>query len=393
MVCVQMTVTASNQIASPFLPLYLVQLGVRPLSVVEYWTGAILAVSALSGAIFSPIWGALGDRVGRKRMVLRSSFASCISMVLMGISTTPLEMFGARVIMGAFAGFSTAAMALVASQAPEGRLGYALGWLSTGQITGTLLGPLIGGILADRLHDYRAVFFISAIGTGVLASGCAMLVRERPESRRIAEQTTNPWANIAALARRRDLAPMLLVIMLAQVCSIAIQPVLPLYVAHLVGDAPWRATATGAVVAATGVAGLLSTPFLGARADAFGYRNVLSFSLLGAACFTIPQAFALNVLTLFGLRCGVGLFLGGILPSANAIVGRSAKPEERGRVYGFTSSAQFLGRFSGPLVGAGLGAHFGFSAVCFAVGALMLLNYAWVLTAAPAYGPAQRGEA
>ena len=53
--------------------------------------------------------------------------------------------------MGVFAGFSSTAMALVASQVPEGRLGYALGWLSTGQLVGSLIGPVIGGVLAD--HD------------------------------------------------------------------------------------------------------------------------------------------------------------------------------------------------------------------------------------------------
>jgi DHA1 family multidrug resistance protein-like MFS transporter len=61
--------------------------------------------------------------------------------------------------MGAFAGFSTAAIALVASQVPERRLGYALGWLSTGQLVGSLIGPVLGGSLADITGSYRAPFF------------------------------------------------------------------------------------------------------------------------------------------------------------------------------------------------------------------------------------------
>lgn len=380
MVCVQVTISASNQISSPFLPLFLIQLGVQPLARVEYWAGAIISVSALSAALFSPVWGHIGDRTGRKAMVLRSSIASSITMATIGFCTTPWELFGVRALMGAFSGFSTAAMSLVATQVPEERLGYALGWLSTGQITGTLIGPLIGGLLADHIHDYRVVFFASAAGTGLLATGCAMMVHEqRGHSPILTERPrTSIWKQFGGIARHRDLAPMLVVIMLAQVCAIGVQPVLPLFVAHLVGNVPWRATVTGAAVAATGIAGLLSAPFLGRRSDLIGYRRVLLISLTGAACFTLPQAFARNIWMLLGLRFGVGVFLGGILPSANATIGRIAKPEERGQVYGFTSSAQFLGRFVGPLLGSIVAAHFGFPAVFVLIGALMFSNLLWV---------------
>src|SRR6185312_11514809 len=61
-----------------------------------------------------------------------------------------------------FAGFSSSAIALVASQVPEGRLGYSLGWLSTGQLVGSLVGPIVGGILADLTGSYRVPFYITA---------------------------------------------------------------------------------------------------------------------------------------------------------------------------------------------------------------------------------------
>ena len=380
MVCVQFTISASNQISTPFLPLFLIQLGVHPLERVEYWAGAIISVSALSAAIFSPIWGGIGDRTGRKAMVLRSSVASSIAMSIMGFCATPLELFGVRALMGAFSGFSVAAMALVATQVPEERLGYSLGWLSTGQIAGSLIGPLIGGLLADHIHDYRTVFFVSAFGTGVIATSCATLVHEQRGQPPVAVERVRAsiWKQFAGIARHRDLAPMLVVIMLAQICSIGVQPILPLFVAHLVGNVPWRATLTGGAVAATGIAGLLSAPFLGRRSDLIGYRRVLLISLTGAALFTIPQAFARNIWMLLGLRFGLGVFLGGILPSANATIGRIAKPEERGQVYGFTSTAQFLGRFIGPLLGSLVAAHFGFSAVFVLIGMLMFSNLLWV---------------
>src|SRR5439155_5846531 len=81
---------------------------------------------------------------------------------LMGASLTVWQFFACRTLMGVFAGFSSAAIALVASQVPEGRLGYSLGWLSTGQLVGSLVGPIIGGILADVTGSYRIPFYCTS---------------------------------------------------------------------------------------------------------------------------------------------------------------------------------------------------------------------------------------
>src|SRR5437879_13885595 len=56
----------------PFLPLYLKEIGVTPESAVVFWSGALVTSTGVSLAIFSPLWGALADRRGRKLMVLRS---------------------------------------------------------------------------------------------------------------------------------------------------------------------------------------------------------------------------------------------------------------------------------------------------------------------------------
>ena len=80
----------------------------------------------------------------------------------MGVSLNVWQFFASRALMGMFAGFSATAMALVASQVPEHRLGYALGWLSTGQLVGSLVGPVIGGLLADLTGSYRIPFFCTS---------------------------------------------------------------------------------------------------------------------------------------------------------------------------------------------------------------------------------------
>lgn len=380
MVCVQAVISAQSYYSTPFFPQFLEANGVFPLTAVEFWSGAIIAASALSAAVFSPMWGGLADRVGRKKMVVRSAIAASVAMGLTGMCTTPWEMLGLRVISGAFAGFSSAAMALVATQVPEEQLGYALGWLSTGQIVGSLVGPLVGGLLADHVHNYRTVFLLSSGATLLVSLVCVAFVHEERLHPYVARGTATLLERLRGIAEHRDFAPMFLVVMVAQICSIGLSPVLPIFVRDLIGDVPLQTTISGAAIAVTGIAGLFSAPFLGRRSDKIGYRRVLLITLTGAAAFTLPQAFVFNIWGFIALRFGVGVFLGGILPSANAIIGRIATPETRGQVYGFTSTAQFFGRFVGPLLGSAIAAYFGIPAAFAVIGLLMFANVIWVWT-------------
>jgi len=281
--------------------------------------------------------------------------------------------------MGAFSGFASAATALVGSQVPEESLGFAMGWMSTAQMIGTLVGPLIGGLVSDQLHDYRAVFFWTAGGTLVAALACAFYVREDVKPLPAAEQRRIPlWEQYREILVQPEVIPMFLVLILAMIATLAVAPILPLFVQSIAGDSPWLGTFAGVAFAITGVAGLITAPWLGKLSDEVGYRRILLITLAGAACFTIPQGFVHNIWVFFALRFGLGVFLGGILPTANAWIGRLFPPEQRGRVYGISYSATFTGMFIGPLLGGGIAAVFGFQAVFFITGLLMIVNFLWL---------------
>jgi DHA1 family multidrug resistance protein-like MFS transporter len=108
----------------------------------------------------------------------------------------------------------------------------------------------------------------------------------------------------------------------------------------------------------TGVSNVIAAPFLGNRSDVIGYRRVLLICLAGATLTTLPQAFTDSYWTFTAQRFAVGLFIGGILPTANALVGRLVPRAERGTVYGITASAMFLGNSMGPLTGGAVAAAF-----------------------------------
>src|SRR3954467_11402632 len=172
MVFIQFVMTAAINFLSPIIPLMLPELGVTTDAGVFWWSGIITGATSFVAAFASPVWGRVADRYGRKVALLRSSFAIALFTALMGMSMNVWQFFGARFVMGLFAGFSSAAIALVASQVPERRLGYALGWLSSGQLVGSLVGPVIGGALADVAGSYRTPFYLCA---GITIAGLLLV--------------------------------------------------------------------------------------------------------------------------------------------------------------------------------------------------------------------------
>src|SRR5712671_8043378 len=172
MVGIQFVMTMAFSMLTPIMPLFLPALGVESASAIAVWAGILNGVTSLVAAFASPLWGTVADRHGRKLMLLRSSLAIGLFTALMGAADNVWQFFAFRALMGVFAGFSSAAIALVASQVPENRLGYSLGWLSTGQLVGSLVGPIIGGILADMTGSYRIPFYCTS-ATIFLAMGLA----------------------------------------------------------------------------------------------------------------------------------------------------------------------------------------------------------------------------
>ncbi len=383
MVGIQFVMTASISFLSPIIPLILPELGVTKLQSIDLWAGIISGATSFVAAFASPIWGRVADRHGRKLALIRSSLAIGLFTALMGLATNVWWFFGIRAVMGAFAGFSSAAIALVASQVPERRLGYALGWLSTGQLVGSVIGPVIGGALADATGSYRVPFFCTG---GITLAALALVwavVHEDFTPPRAVGKSKSIFPDLRLLTGSAGLLSLFVVLLMAQFSVRTVQPVVTLFVQDLIGSPPQIATLAGIAFSVTGLADLVSSPFLGKRSDVIGYRRVLLICLLGATLTTVPQIFVGSYWAFVAERFAVGLFIGGILPTANALIGRSVARENRGTIYGMTASATFLGNSLGPLTGGGVAALLGIRWVFVVTTVLLAANLVWVWFTVP----------
>jgi MFS transporter, DHA1 family, tetracycline resistance protein len=129
-------------IVAPVLPLYAERFGASP-----FTTGLLLAVYI--GFIFSPVVGALSDRIGRRSILLLSTVGQATGFFIMGAATTLLWLFIARTIDGIFGANVSATQAYVADLTPPQDRARALGLLGAVYGLGLICGPLMGGVLSQ----------------------------------------------------------------------------------------------------------------------------------------------------------------------------------------------------------------------------------------------------
>jgi DHA1 family multidrug resistance protein-like MFS transporter len=185
-------------------------------------------------------------------------------------------------------------------------------------------------------------------------------------------------SGLSLLVGSASLMALFFVLFMAQFSVRTVQPMVTLFVEELVGSPPEIATLAGIAFSITGLANLIAAPFLGNRSDVIGYRRVLLICLLGATLTSVPQIFVHSYWLFVAERFAVGLFIGGILPTANALIGRGVARASRGTIYGMTASATFMGNSLGPLSGGFIAAGFGIRWVFAMTAMLLIANLIWV---------------
>jgi len=160
----------------PFLPLYLRELGIADGESVVMWAGLLVAATPVTMAIFSPIWGALADRYGRKIMVERAMFGGAVLLALMGLVQNVHQLLALRLLQGAVTGTVTALVALVSTTSPPQKSGYSQGMMRMAFFCGVAVGPIVGGAVSDSF-GYRFSFLVA----GVLIFAGGLLVLRRSE--------------------------------------------------------------------------------------------------------------------------------------------------------------------------------------------------------------------
>ena len=376
LVCVFCTAFGVSQLA-PILPLYFHDLGVQTPEAMSLWSGLATGATYIIVCLAAPFWGRVADKKGRKITLIRSSFGMALCNILIAFQTTPEGVVLIRLVQGLVSGFYSASITLIASESPIERTGWALGLLASANLAGSLIGPLLGGYIADTVgirNDFIIVGTLMGLA-GVLAT---IFIHENyvpqpnPEKlsiRKLKEQIPE-FNSIVALC---------VASFIYAICIMSLQPVISVYIKGIVpSDTENLAFIAGAVFSAMGIAQLMSSSPLGKLVDKIGPRKVLVVSLIYVGILNIPQAYVSDVYQLAIIRFLQGFGLGGMLPALNTYLSSKTPREFTGQVFSYNQSCLFFGYFLGSVGGASLMAWLGFTTLFWVSGGLFIISALWI---------------
>jgi len=385
---------AGMSMVTPFLPYFLQEdLGVTNTSHVALWVSFIFSSNFITSFLFQPVWGKIADRKGRKIMLLRSGFGMAVCIMLMGFAQAPWQLLVLRMLNGTISGFNPAAVSLMSATAPRERMGFALGTLQSGGVAGTILGPFIGGLLAEWV-GYRPIFYIT--GTFLLVASLLALffVKEKFDAAKAAkEPDVSVVKGFAQLSKIPQLPALFMVTIMIQFAMLSSMPLIPLFVQELHGQDGMLAFYAGLVTSITGFSNMAASPILGRIGDRIGFERILLIALIGAAIAFIPQALVTHVWQLLLCRFLFGAFIGGLLPSVNSLIRKYTPEGMESRAYSFNTSALSLGNLIGPIIGGLLNNWIHIQGIFVLAAALLAVNALWVKrTLMPAGAMAGKGK-
>ncbi len=325
----------------PFLPLFIRDLGVTDMNSAKLWSGIVFSGPYIFSIITVPIWGTLGDKYGRKLMVIRAILGLALSMVLMGFSQNVYQLFFFRVLQGALSGYVAASLAFVIANTPKERSGYAIGILQSSQSAGTIIGPFIGGVISD-LFGLRIVFFI--VGALCLISSFLIIKFVEEEKENKSTNTNESLIkNLKIVKNSKGLTNILILIVISQAGILFTQPIFPYFVEKLGAPAIYLSTVTGLLVGIVGIFTIVFAPIWGRRNDRKDYKKTLIISLLVSAIVILAHLIVPTYYYLFPLRIMLGVFVAGILPSLFTALSKKTRRENAGGLMGLASSANLFG--------------------------------------------------
>ena len=359
---------------APILPLYIAELGIDDPADVARWAGIVFGCNFISLAIFSPIWGRLSDRFGRKPMILRASGWLGLIMIGMGFAQSVWHLVILRLLQGCLSGFQAAVIPLLAQETPKKHSGWAMGMFFTAQVSGGLMGPIFGGWLSEVI-GFRSSFLF--IGTCCLLGFLALTQVQETKKAARAESADSSLPSFRDLPQRGIILGVFLTTVLLHFSLTCVAPLLTVYVQEIAGNIDHLAIVSGAVFSAAGFASMLFASRLGRLADCIGSERILFACLLLSGLVSIPQGFVTAPWQLGVLRFFHGIAIAGLMPATNNLIRQLAPPALMGRIFGFNQSAQFIGMFSGAFFGGQLAAQIGIRNLFLLVAALMVLNALW----------------
>ena len=358
-------ILSSTMSKTPILPLFAKSLGASEVEI-----GWIAVASTIPGILISMPSGALGDRLGRRKILMASLVVFATAPFLYLMVTGAWGLGAVRFYHGiATAVFGTVALAVIAEQFPEERA-MRLSSYSSATIAGRSIAPFLGGLLIS-VSGYNAVFVVCGIaGVAAFAIGTRIAPDRREPTAKSADGGT--WRDLLAVVRNRAIIATSLTEATQYFAFGAVEAFLAL-LADALGMPAWR---VGIVLGAQLVGIVVVKPAMGAVSDRRGRKAVIIPGLaIGAlAAGLMPQA--ASFLELLALSVIFGLGFAAVTSSTSALVADLSAGRGYGTSMGVLRTILDIGQSGGPVVTGWVIVHFGYTDAFLVIAAVQCLGIA-----------------
>jgi MFS family permease len=353
---------SAYEMGTPYIPALLTSLGVSGTGPLLRWSGWADAATLALGLLATPYWARLGDKTGRKRMLVRAHLGLGAALFVLSRARTPLQVVLGRAAQGALAGITAATFAVVSE---DDRASSRMAWLQSSCLAGALAGPFLGAAVL-RFARPAAVFSAGGALCVVSLLGTALFISE-PER----PQAPPAKSRVPALGAAGAVAAWIFAWRALE------DPVLPVYVRSLVGDGHW-ALWTAVVLGASRATAMLAGPPWGRLADRVGPGRVLRAAVCGASALTLAQLLARNAFQLTLVRGALGLFTGAIAANVYASAISRVPGPHRGEAVAVAVTGGRLGDCLGNAGGGVLAAAAGVPGLFAATGLGLLTSLPFI---------------
>jgi DHA1 family tetracycline resistance protein-like MFS transporter len=321
--------------------------------------GLILGSFSLMQFLFSPLWGRLSDRFGRRPVLMISLFGNVLGFTCFAFASNVAMLFATRIISGIASASIPAAQAYIADTADESSRAKEMGRISMAFGLGLVFGPPLGGLLSSIAvgMNLRPNVLPGAAAATLSASALLMAIFALPESRTATSDShAKGWSifdneswRILFRTRALRLSGTALAVLMCALASLA-----PLLV--LIGRDRYALTArdVGYLMGLMGI--MVITLQLGVLHRLTQKFGDIGTGLLGATALVLGLLLVpltLGRFVLIAAVCLMGIAQGLCHPTLSAYISKAAPPAHRGGILGVSSSMTALARVMGPAI-AGL---------------------------------------
>ncbi|HEY48368.1 MAG TPA: MFS transporter [Anaerolineae bacterium] len=331
----------------PVLPFYAGSMGANGTQL-----GLLFASYSMTQFLLSPYWGRFSDRSGRRPVILWGLLGFALTFLLFGLANNLLLLFIARLLGG---GLSCAAipasMAYMADVTDESERGDGMALMGTSAGLGIVLGPIIGGYLAEV--SIELPFFVATGITLLIAVAAFFFLPESLDDDSRNKQILSPAAKLKNFGRRSQLAEplgFLLILTLAiNFASANLESTFGLFLEARLG---FGGREVGLAFTVAGVAMVLAQGFIvGPMIKRFGEESLIVLGLVFSATSYLFLLIAQNLAGLLLIMGTMAFLTSGMRPAMSTLFSKRTSAQDQGLIQGEQNRYAALGRIVGPFTG------------------------------------------